>query len=369
MDETLDSLRADATNRGVLAHVSKTEARILYTRNLLLILLSLVVGGRALLSIWASWRSAALSPVRKFTHFLVRLGEKKDGERDGGGRCLSCLSQAGVEEREGGGWLLLAWRVGVFAIVICTMLRTLSDYLVRFVLVRDSHGPPLSLPLLFLQMSVLLSIELLQCVIWFLGMNLAALHDGALPNPGTLNLGVAMKWCAPLGAISYWLDLMNSLWHAVVAWKVWSWVYLHQPVYVLCRNLIYMAGAVLILATGLTLVPVFEQTLGLSPHSHCFLTTLWKKDGHPTAAYMLNRWIVLPICWFAVVGFNCATIYVLKKEARFLPLSAQRLQLRLLLVTISFCVLWGLMAVPSYLFVRTFAADFLLRVSDWSWEK
>jgi len=89
----------------------------------------------------------------------------------------------------------------------------------------------------------------------------------------------------------------------------------------------------------LTLVPVFEQTLGLTPHSHCFLTTLWNKNGHPTAAYMLNRWIVLPICWFAVVGFNCATIYVLKKEARFLLLSAQRLQLRLLLVTISFCVL------------------------------
>jgi len=71
MDEALDSMRADATNRGMLAHLSKTEARILYTRNLLLILLSLVVGGRAWLSILPSWRSAALSPVRKFTHFLV----------------------------------------------------------------------------------------------------------------------------------------------------------------------------------------------------------------------------------------------------------------------------------------------------------
>jgi hypothetical protein len=212
-------------------------------------------------------------------------------------------------------------------------------------------------------MGVLLTIELVQCIIWFMGMTLAALDDGSIPKGGTLNMQVAMKWCTPLGAITYWLDLMNSLWHAVIAWKVWSWVYRHQPVYVLCRNLIYMTLVVVTVATGVTMVPVFERTLGLTPHSHCFLTTFWKKDGHPTAGYMLDRWVLLPICWFAVAGFNCATIYVLKKEARFLPLSAQRLQLRLLLVTISFCVLWGLMAVPSYLYVRTFAADFLLRVS------
>lgn len=215
-----------------------------------------------------------------------------------------------------------------------------------------------------LQMGVLLTIELVQCVIWFLGMIPAALNDGSIPIRGTLDLQVANKWCTPLGAISYWLDLMNSLWHAVIAWKVWSWVYRRQPVFVLCRNLIYMVVAIVVLATGLTFVPIFEKTLGLTPHSHCFLTTFWQKDGHPTAAYMLDRWILLPICWFAVVGFNCSTIYVLKKEARHLPLSARRLQLRLLLVTISFCVLWGLMAVPSYLHIRTFAAEFLLRVSD-----
>lgn len=381
MDEMLDDMEESPAKRGVLAHMSKTEARILYTRNLLLILLSLCVGGRVVLSILASWRSAALSPVRKFSHFLVRVGEqKKKWSESGVGR--------GEDKNEGtGGAVMRIVHVSSFALrVRLGRERVVEGPLPSFPWARcllflafccrvicictlpspqppsSSHSHPPLFPIPPLQMGVLLTVELVQCVVWFLGMTLAALNDDTIPNAGTLNLRLANTWCYPLGILTYWLDLMNSLWHAVVACKVWCWVYRRQPVYVLCRNLIYMVVAAVLLATGLTLVPILERTIDLTPHSHCFLTTFWKKDGHPTAAFMLDRWVVLPICWFAVAGFNLSTIYVLKREAQHLPVSVYRLELRLLLVTISFCVLWGLMAVPPYLFVGTFAADFLLRV-------
>lgn len=192
-------------------------------------------------------------------------------------------------------------------------------------------------------------------------MVVAALNDGALPSNGTLRLEEANKWCRPLGIITYWLDLQNSMWHVVIAWKMWSWVYHRQPVYVLCRDLLPVALATCLLAAGLTLIPAFEGTVGLTRHSHCFLTTFWKKDGDAALAFLLDRWLLLPICWVLVAYFNISTIFILRKDERPLPMSSRRLQLRLWLVTFSFCVLWGLMVVPSY--VRTFAAVFLLQVS------
>lgn len=66
-------VNAIAGRQEMLGHLSLTEARILYIRNLLLILLSFLVGGPTLLSILASFRSRLLSPICKFSHILVSL--------------------------------------------------------------------------------------------------------------------------------------------------------------------------------------------------------------------------------------------------------------------------------------------------------
>lgn len=307
---------ASLEGRGMFAHLSKTETRVLYIRNLLLIALSLVVGLRALFSILASWRSATLSPVRKFTHVLVR---------------TVCLCSSRQRERGH------------------------SMHPLPHAAARSPPPPPTTI-----QMGFLLAVELSQCVVWFMGMSVAALVDGSLPGAG-MNTEAAKLWCWPLGIATYWLDLMNSLCHAVLAWNIWSWVYRRKPVYVLCRQLPASVVLAVLLATGLALVPAFEKSVGLTPHSHCFLHTFWKAES-PTLAFIIDRWIVLPICWFFVAIFNIWTVHVLRKEARHLPVSAQRLQTRLLLVTFAFCLLWGMMVVPVYLHMRTFAADFLLRV-------
>ena len=67
-------------SHGMLMHLSKTEARILYIRNLLLIALSLVVGFAAFFCILSSWRAAMLSFVCKYTHFMVRWSSFSLGE-------------------------------------------------------------------------------------------------------------------------------------------------------------------------------------------------------------------------------------------------------------------------------------------------
>lgn len=215
-------------------------------------------------------------------------------------------------------------------------------------------------------MGTLLTIELLQTIFWLCGVIIAAAVDGGLPF-GTLSLATANKVCWPLGIATYWLELMNSMWHAVLAWKIWSWIYRRQPVYRLQRILGYSFWACLAVATALTAVPVAQRSIGLTPHANCFLSSLYLRHHKPSLSFVLDRWIVLPICWLVVLLFNSWSIYVLRTETRYL--SAKRLQTRLLLVTISFSVLWGLMMAPLYMEVPSFQVDFWLRVSESMREK
>lgn len=75
--------------------------------------------------------------------------------------------------------------------------------------------------------------------------------------------------------------------------------------------------------------------------------------------------IFMPFSWVVIFVFNMWTIIHLRRETgHFMALtSVKRLQLRLLLITATFLVLWVLMSIPLYANNRTFALEICVKAS------
>lgn len=99
-------------------------------------------------------------------------------------------------------------------------------------------------------------------------------------------------------------------------------------------------------------------------HSDCFVRKSWWGPHTLATGVMLDRMILMPLCWLAILVFNAWTVVYLRGETgRFMALtSVKRLQLRLVLITAAFIVIWGLMSIPLYANNRTFALEFGVKV-------
>jgi len=105
-------------------------------------------------------------------------------------------------------------------------------------------------------------------------------------------------------------------------------------------------------------VPIVHSNLGLWPHSDCFVRQSWKTSREPMLGVLLDRMIILPLCWFIMVVYNCSTVdYSRRKSLQQYGgvHSIKRLQVRLVLITTVFAVMWTLQSIPLYLDRRTFA--------------
>jgi hypothetical protein len=79
---------------------------------------------------------------------------------------------------------------------------------------------------------------------------------------------------------------------------------------------------------------------------------------------LLDRMVILPLCWLGVVILNCSTIRYLRRD----PLhfhgagrSIKRLQVRLVLIITIFALLWTLQSIALYFGTRTFALEFAIK--------
>lgn len=75
--------------------------------------------------------------------------------------------------------------------------------------------------------------------------------------------------------------------------------------------------------------------------------------------------VLMPISWVVILIFNMWTIIHLRGETgHFMTLTSVKwLQLRLLLITAAFIVIWVLMSIPLYTNKRTFALEICVKVS------
>jgi hypothetical protein len=256
-----------------------TQGRILYWRNMILLFLSVVVGGRTLLAICGTWRHTQYNSVKRFANLMV---------------------------------------------------------------------------------GILLLIELIQSIVWVVGVNIASAVDGVGPWK-RISLEQGDRACYTNAILSYSLDIMIFSWHAVMAFCIWEWIVRRKDMDLLKRRLCYLLPTCMVLAAAMTTLPIVHKNLGLWPHSDCFIQQSWKTPHEPMLGILLNRMIILPLCWLVVVALNCSTVYYLRRESlqQYGGVhSIKRLQVRLVLITTVFALVWTLQSVPLYLDRRTFALEF-----------
>ena len=128
------------SSRGREMALTPAQGRILYGCNMILLLLSLIVGGRTLLAICGSWQQS--NSVRRFANLMV---------------------------------------------------------------------------------GILLLIELIQTIVWLIGVNIVSAVHGTGPWI-RISLERGDKWCYGGAILEFWTDMMVFLWHAVMAYIVWQWI-------------------------------------------------------------------------------------------------------------------------------------------------
>lgn len=272
------ALNNDMGDAGRDVVLSLTQGRILYWRNMILLFLSIVVGGRTLLAICRSWRHTQYNSIKRFANLLV---------------------------------------------------------------------------------GILLLIELMQSIVWLIGINIASAQDGVGPWK-RISLERADRICHGDAVLDYWLDIMIFTWHGVMAFLIWEWIVRQKDMDLLTRRLCYLFPTCVVLTAAMTTVPVVHSNLGLWPHSDCFIRRSWKTSHEPMLGVLLDRMVILPLCWLVVVVLNCSTVHFLRKESlqQYGGVhSIMRLQMRLVLITTVFALVWILQSIPLYLDRRTFALE------------
>ena len=91
----------------------------------------------------------------------------------------------------------------------------------------------------------------------------------------------------------------------------------------------------------------------------------WWGPGKPATGVLLDRMILMPMSWVVILFFNTWTIIHLRGETGHIMTltSIKRLQLRLVLLTAAFIVIWVLISIPLYADKRTFALEICVKVS------
>lgn len=153
---------------------------------------------------------------------------------------------------------------------------------------------------------------------------------------------------------------MIFLTHVSMAYFIWAWVVRKREVGVLQSQVPWAFAGTVLLSAGLTMVPIYNRNLGLWSYADCFVRRSGFDPRRPAPGIIADRWVVLPLSWLAVLVLNGWTIYRLRRETRRLYelSSVKRLQLRLMLITVAFSVLWLAYLLSSYIKRRTFALEF-----------
>lgn len=208
-----------------------------------------------------------------------------------------------------------------------------------------------------------------------------------LARPHDVRMHVSRTPCVIGNANNLMTDshvLNRFFWHAIMAFFIWAWVVRDRDVGMLQRQVPLAFALASLVSAGVTVIPIRNHNLGLWPHrygydaeskhrnlnpshtdtppplpSDCFVRKSWWGPHQPTTGVMLDRMILLPLSWLAILVFNVWSIIHLRGETgRFLTLtSIKRLQLRLVLITVTFIVIWVLMSIPLYANTRTFALE------------
>lgn len=115
-----------------------------------------------------------------------------------------------------------------------------------------------------------------------------------------------------------------------MAYFIWAWVVRQRDVDVLQSQIPWAFVVNGMVAGSIVVVSIYNRNLGLWPHSDCFVRQSWY-GRKPATNLLLDRMILMPLCWFAILVFNGWTIIHLRGEARRIlrSTSVKRLQMRL----------------------------------------
>lgn len=116
-----------------------------------------------------------------------------------------------------------------------------------------------------------------------------------------------------------------------MAYFIWAWVVRQRDVDVLQSQIPVAFGVAALVAASVESFAIYNKNMGLWPHSDCFVRESWWGPGRPATSIMLDRMILMPLCWLAILIFNGWTIIHLRGETRRIlrSLSVKRLQMRL----------------------------------------
>jgi len=90
-----------------------------------------------------------------------------------------------------------------------------------------------------LMVGILLLIELMQFIVWMIGVNIATAQDEVGPLKRT-SLERADKLCYGDAILDYWLDIMIFVWHAIMSWAIYEWIVRQKDMDLLTRRLWYL---------------------------------------------------------------------------------------------------------------------------------
>lgn len=152
---------------------------------------------------------------------------------------------------------------------------------------------------------------------------------------------------------------MVYFWHAAMAYFIWAWVVRDRDVDLLRGQIRWAFAVVAFVSAVATAFPIYNKNLGLWPHSDCFVRNSWWGPHTPATGVLIDRMILMPLSWLVILVFNTWIIVRLRSETgRFMVISSvKRLQLRLVLITVAFIVVWVMMSIPLYSNTRTFALE------------
>ena len=212
---------------------------------------------------------------------------------------------------------------------------------------------------IYSMMVILLVIEILKTVAWIIDVNIVAAIGSVLPS---MHLSVERgdKLCYPVSLCAFLLDIMIFTWHTSMAYFIWAWIVRRRDVNMLLCRLWHALAVCMVLSALVIVAPIVNKNLGLYDHTGCYVRHTWSEVSHQyMLGVMLNRMVILPSCWLLILVLNIWTVQHLRMESRrYCALSSVRnLQVRLLVLTTIFPVVWFLQYLPLYMRKRTLALE------------
>lgn len=196
--------------------------------------------------------------------------------------------------------------------------------------------------------AILMGLELWQSVNWMTGTILSEQLYGnsqfgsaARSKVTRAEMEGRKVACKVIGGLTYVLDISLYLWHTCLSYSLHAWVVQKVLLRKLYRRMLVLFVLTLVFSLAITSIPLAHHAFGGSPGVTC-----WISDIHMTnLPVLINKLIVLPICWL-YVGFNYFhTLYHIRRQATStapapVTQSYRSLRRRLLLFTLIFFLAW-----------------------------